>query len=340
MKKIILIPAYEPDEKLINLVKKIDLKEFDLVIVDDGSGKNYQNIFKQVKEYAHVISYPNNQGKGYALKTGFQYIQKKYHQDYIVITMDSDGQHTIKDAKKLCAYIEKHPNALALGMRVRGKDVPIRSKIGNEITRLIYKITTGLHVYDTQTGLRAFSDQLMDFLLNTEGERFEYEMNVLLKGAKQKIEMKEIQIETIYIEKNSSSHFKTFRDSFLIYKEIIKFSLSSIISFLTDFLLYTILILVQQNIILANIIARVCSATINYIMNKKYVFKNKESTSKSLKSYILLALLILILNTTILNILVNQLFIDKLLAKIITEILLFILSWLVQKNIIFKNKKG
>ena len=339
MKKIILIPAYEPDEKLIELLKTINEKKYDIIIVDDGSGEKYQKIFKACSNKAKIISYKQNLGKGHALKTGLKYIKDTYQNNYTIVTMDSDGQHKIEDATKILNKASENPYKLILGMRIRDKKVPLRSKIGNTITKEIYKITTGVKVYDTQTGLRAFTDKLTDFFLSIEGERFEYEMNILLECAKNKIEIEEIPIQTIYIENNKHSHFNTIKDSYLVYKEIIKFSLSSITSFIIDYILFAILSLTTNKIILSNITSRIISSTINYILNKNIVFKNKDSKLTTLTKYILLAITILSLNTVILNILTKQLQINHLIAKIITEIILFILSWLIQKKIIFKLKK-
>ena len=227
MKKIILIPAYEPDDKLIKLVNDLSKEDFDILIIDDGSGLNYKNVFNKCEEHCNVISYEMNQGKGYALKTGFKYIKDNYKEEYIIVTMDSDGQHTIKDAKKLIDEIIINKDILVLGKRIRSEKTPIRSRLGNSITRFVYKFTTGLDVYDTQTGLRAFSNKLIDYMLEIEGNRFEYEMNVLLKCAKDKIIIREIVIQTIYIDNNSKSHFNGIKDSYRIYKNIIKFLLSS-----------------------------------------------------------------------------------------------------------------
>ena len=334
MKKIILIPSYEPDEKLIELINKIDQKEFNIVIVNDGSKKEYDIIFNRLPKNIKLISYQTNKGKGYALKKGLEYIKETWKDNYIVITMDSDGQHRIEDAQKLCNYSEKHPNALVLGKRKRLETTPIRSKIGNTITRSIYKLTTGLDIYDTQTGLRTFTNQLIDFLLKIEGERFEYEMNVLLLAAKNKIPIKEIEIKTIYIENNKKSHFKTIKDSILVYKEIIKFSLSSIISFIIDYILFIILS-TNINISISTIIARIISSSINFILNKKIVFNSKNNLKKEIINYIKLAITILLLNIMIINIL--TLVINKPLAKLLTEFILFIANYHIQKRIIFNK---
>jgi len=219
-KLIILIPAYEPDENLIKLVEKLNKNKIDSVIVDDGSGSNYKNIFSKCK--SKVISYDKNHGKGYALKTGLKYIKENY-KDYIVVTMDSDGQHTIKDAINLYEYVNKNDEELVLGKRIRSSKTPIKSRIGNMITRRVFRKVTGYDIYDTQTGLRAFSNKLMDYMLSIDGDRFEYEMNVLLNLKTKNIKVKEIDIEVIYIDNNSNSHFNGITDSIRIYKQILKY---------------------------------------------------------------------------------------------------------------------
>ena len=334
--KVVLIPAYEPEESFINLIKELSKTDFEIVVVDDGSGKNFKKIFDEVSKYSKVISYPNNQGKGYALKQGLKYIKDKYT-SYVVVTMDCDGQHTIEDASKLSDISIKNPKSLILGKRLRNEKTPLRSKLGNSITRFIYKITTGLDVYDTQTGLRAFTDELMELLIDIDGNRYEYEMNVLLVCSSNKIKIKEIEISTIYINNNSNSHFNAIKDSIRIYKQLIKFSLSSLISFIVDYLLYTIIILISNNLLLSNIIARIISSITNYTINKKMVFKSKGKTFKSIIEYFLLVIIILTINTFILNILVNNLLINPILSKLLVEISLFTISYIIQQKIILKK---
>ena len=219
MKYIALIPAYEPDEKLITLIDKLKDK-MDIVLVNDGSNKTYNQVFNQVKNQVHYLSYQTNKGKGYALKTGLKYIKDNYDK-YIVITIDADGQHTVSDAIKLCQYTKTHLDTLVLGKRNWDKDTPLRSRIGNHLTRLVFKLKTKQSIYDTQTGLRAFSYELIDYMLSINGKRYEYEMNVLLNLKTNHIKYHEIPIETIYFHNNQKSHFRVIKDSYRIYKNIL-----------------------------------------------------------------------------------------------------------------------
>ncbi len=223
MKYIILIPAYEPNHELLKLLKTIDNK-YPVIVVNDGSNKSYNNIFESAKKYAHVMSYEKNMGKGYALKMGLNYIEDTFTNDYIVVTMDADGQHKLSDAIKLCDYVSEHTDTMAIGKRTWNKNTPLRSRIGNALTRKIFKLATGLNIYDTQTGLRAFSDKLNNYMLSISGNRYEYEMNVLLNLKNNDIPFYEIPITTIYLNNNKDSHFNAISDSYKIYKMIFKWS--------------------------------------------------------------------------------------------------------------------
>lgn len=337
LKKIALIPSYEPTKELTNLILELKENKFEIIIVNDGSSEKYDSIFENCSKYVKVLKHDINKGKGAALKTGLDYIIKKYIKDYVVVTMDCDGQHKVEDAIKICNYASSNPNTLVLGKRLRSNKTPLRSRLGNSITRFFYRLVTKIDVYDTQTGLRAFTDKLVSFMLDVEGDRFEYEMNVLLRCASSKIKIKEIEIQTIYINKNSGSHFNTIKDSILVYKQIFKFVVSSLVSFIIDYLLYSIAVLVTNKVVLSNIFARIISASINFNINKKIVFNSNNKASGQIIKYILLAIVILILNSIILNLFVYYLSFDKFIAKIIVEILLFVLSWFVQKNIIFNK---
>lgn len=346
MKIIALIPAYEPEENMLDLLENIKKDtDMDIVVVNDGSSDACKDIFSKAKEFAIVLEHEVNKGKGRALKTGLNYINDNYRGEYIVVTMDADGQHTIEDALKICDLVKKSPDILVLGKRFFGEDVPLRSRFGNAMTRLVYKIATGVKVYDTQTGLRAFSYKLLPLMLEIKGERYEYEINVLMECSKNNIEIKEIDIATIYINNNSGSHFNVFKDSYRIYKEIFKFCAASIVCFLVDYALYCIGLVFTVSLgkglstVVSNVFARIVSSVLNFTLNKKVVFKRKGNTLKLAISYFMLALCILAGNTIVLKMFVEVFNIDTKIAKLITELIFFIISWFIQKFLIFKKKE-
>ncbi len=336
-KRIALIPAYEPDRALAEVASELKRRGFEVVVVNDGS--RGREAFEQAAAYGEVLEHPKNLGKGAAIKTGLKYISERFNEPFTVVTVDADGQHKVEDAAKICAEAEKFPESLVLGSRKFTGKIPFRSRFGNTVTRFVYRLSSGVKVYDTQTGLRAFSDKNLSFMLEISGERYEYEMNVLMSCARQKIPIREVWIETVYINDNASSHFKAFKDSFRIYKEILKFSASSFVGFCVDYALYCLLLGLTGHITVSNVAARVVSASVNYTINRKMVFKSKNSVVKSALQYAALAAGILACNTLILKGL-TALGMNGYLAKILVETVMFAVSWLVQRKVIFKKTGG
>lgn len=236
--KFLVIPAYEPDEKLIKLLKEVSvLNLFQIIVVNDGSCDKFTDIFNEAKEYAILLNHGINKGKGTALKTAFTYI-KNLDTNGIIVTADSDGQHKVNDIVKAANSIKMHKAAITTGARYFTGKVPLKSKLGNTITKYIYFLVSGLFLNDTQCSPRAFPVSTIPFLLSIKGDRYEYEMNTLLLAKKNGLIIKEVPIETIYIDDNSGSHFNPVKDAIKIYGEIFRFTLSSLIAFITDYAAY------------------------------------------------------------------------------------------------------
>ena len=345
MRRFALIPAYKPNENLIYFVQSLEKRGIEVVVVDDGSGEEYLPLFSQLgkNSNAKIIRFYINQGKGAALKEGLSYLNN-IEGDFTVITLDADGQHSLKDAIYLLEKAATSEDVLILGSREQSKDSPLRSRIGNYITKKVFYFSTGVDIEDTQTGMRAFRKNLIPKLLEIKGERYEYEMNMLLEFAKEGIKMKEYPIETIYINDNEESHFDTVKDSIRIYSQIIKFCTSSLLSFGIDFLIYNISLIMSGSILFSNAFARIISLHFNFFMNKKFVFedgKNSKTSSREYLSYLGLAAFIFVMNTLILRGIVETFHINAIISKILTEVILFTLSYLVQKKLVFsrENKK-
>lgn len=249
---IIVIPAYEPDEKLLGVLKEFtEQTDFPIVVVNDGSSDACRPVFDAVKEFSRVtlLTHEQNRGKGAALKTAFAYIADAFPDTEGILTVDADGQHLLHDCMNVCAAYEAHPNVLITGSRRFKGKVPLRSRIGNSITRGVFRLTTGRRVYDTQTGLRAFAANRIPEMLALKGDRYEYEIHQLLHCCTKSTGVLEVPIDTVYIDDNSSSHFDTLRDSAKIYKVIfkflgptfLKFMSTSFVSFLIDFLSFCLI---------------------------------------------------------------------------------------------------
>lgn len=224
MENIILIPAYNPDSKLVNLVNELKIKtNYKIIIVNDGSLEAISmDIFKICSNVSIILNHEKNLGKGEAIKTGLKYIYKTFKKTCHIVTADADGQHKVCDIVKVANATSVYNNSLILGSRYFTGKIPLRSRFGNNLTKLIFQLTTHKKLIDTQTGLRGFPYNLIPILLNIDGSRYEYEMNVLLEMIHKNINIKEIKIETIYLNNNSSSHFHIIKDSFLIYKKLLE----------------------------------------------------------------------------------------------------------------------
>ena len=335
----IVIPAYEPDEKLIVLVDELlEQDNLKLIVINDGSSADKKAVFDDVRNKTQLLTHEVNRGKGAALRTAFEYIDKNAQGTYGVITADADGQHKPADIIRLAEALKTHPDKLIMGCRRFKGDIPLRSRFGNNMTKAVFRFAAGVGVSDTQTGLRGFSNRLMRFMLGLEGDRYEYEMNMLLEAARENIGFYEVPIETIYLDENKSSHFNPIKDSLRIYKDILKFSFSSLLSFIVDYLLYSVLFAFSGKIMLSNITARIFSSIFNFMLNKKVVFKNKENIYKTAVKYFLLAAGILAVNTLLLNIIVKYVIKNEYIAKMIVEVVLFFFSWAAQRSFVFKKK--
>lgn len=343
MKRIALIPSYEPDSHLFPLVEELHENGFSIVVVNDGSGKDYQLFFDELPDYVTVLEYEENRGKGYALKYGLDYIEGNNKDEYTIVTLDSDGQHKVSDAIKICEESEKEKDALILGSRKFDKSCPFKSRFGNFMARLSFFIFTRKRLYDTQTGLRAWNSKLMDQFRLVKGDRYEYEMNVLLECTKHKIPIKEVTIATIYIDDNKGTHYNAFKDTMRIFKEVIKFSISSMIGFLVDLGVFSLLKLIPCDwkfwLIARNVIARVCSASVNFTLNYKLVFKSKDNVWLAALKYAALAVSILLVNSGLLWVLVNVCGMYDILAKILVEVTMYIVSFFVQRIFVFRKRK-
>lgn len=334
----VLIPAYRPDEKLIGLLQQIKEKGYDILVVDDGSGPQFKDIFRRAEDYGKVISYEENKGKGHALKIGFSYLKDRIRRNDIVVTADADGQHTITDITNVSDCVNGD-RCMVLGCRTFEGKIPLRSRIGNILVRGLFALVTGRKVSDTQTGLRAFSEDLLEELCSINGNRYEYEMNMLLDFSGRNTSIVEVPIETIYEKGNPSSHFNPLKDSFIIMFQIIKYAMSSFASFLVDYTLFTLFTVLGLGTALSNVTARIISGSVNFLLNRKLVFGSQKDIKKSFFQYALLAASVLILNTYILYILTSLIGMNVYLAKILTETFMFFVTYSVQKNHIFAEDR-
>lgn len=287
MQRIAIIPAYEPPDTFIQYVADLAGTMDRLIIVNDGSDKRFDPIFTQIAQIHRVtvLAYPENHGKGYALKTAFSYCAEHFSGEDILVTADCDGQHSVTDVLAVWEAAQSHPEACVLGCRDFSQDnVPARSRSGNTNMLRLLRLMHGICILDSQTGLRAFTIKTAQQFLSVKGDRFEYETGMLIYAKRHHIPFREVSIQTIYPEDAADhiSHFKTVRDSLRVIGILLRYLSGNIISGLLAtiadiglFCLLTYVLFPQISpgyTLLATIAGRVASSVVSFIFNCKYVF--------------------------------------------------------------------
>lgn len=343
---IVLIPAYNPAPSMIPTIQQLVAAGVaQVVVVNDGSAAQHADLFAQVAqlEGCTLLTHTTNQGKGRALKTGFNHILVHYP-DCTVACADADGQHLTADILACLARAKENQNALVLGSRnFDAADVPLRSRIGNKATCVVMNIFCGVSIPDTQTGLRAMHSSLLPSFMQIKGERFEYETNMLVDLKKYSIDAVVQPIETVYLEDNKTSSFRPVVDSAKIYKVFAIYILVALFSFLVDIsvfagltqLLGYLVAFEYISILMATAGARGISSITNYMLNRMVVFQRKNDDSSLVRYYCLWAAQLLISASGV-YLLHALLGLPSVQVKIAVDFVLFFFSFYVQRRWVFR----
>ncbi len=272
----VLVPAYCPGPALLQTLADLRSARPDwaLVVVDDGSGAAYADLLDRARHGgAEVVTLPANHGKGAALKAGFAHVATT-RPGSPVVCADADGQHALHDIVAIGERLLADPLArrLVLGTRTFDGHVPLRSRVGNTVTRWLFIAATRSRITDTQTGLRGIPADLLAWARSVPGERYEYELQVLLRAGRAGIDLDPVPIATIYLDDNSSSHFRPVADSLRVYAPLLLFLTSSLASFVIDTLALLLLSAATGNLLLSVVGSRLTSAGVNFAVNRRLVF--------------------------------------------------------------------
>lgn len=272
---LVLIPAYEPDEQLVILTRRLKEAGLQVLVVNDGSGDGYRSIFAQAARYATVIDLERNSGKGAALKAGMRHIRDHIPECEHFITCDADGQHRVEDVLRVRDQLHRG-DKFVLTVRQFQKDMPFRSKVGNSLSRFVYTLLANRYLSDNQSGLRGFHTVHIDWLIRVEKNNYDYEMNVLYYAAKKNIRIATVPIAAIYIGNNESSHFNPIRDTVRIYKSLFTLAIGSLIGFLVSesLILALSLTLGYHQLVLTMPLVAAFSYLVSNIISRHVCFRN------------------------------------------------------------------
>ncbi len=346
----VVIPCLDPDEKLMDIVNELQDNGFDdIVIVNDGSDAEHRKFFPDPEKYPFctVLTHRRNRGKGAALKTAFKFFNEYRKGRDGVVTIDGDGQHLTNDIVA-CAKRMLQEDRVVLGCRDFSHHfVPKRSRYGNKMTSIVFRLLCGIKISDTQTGLRAIPARYIEDFVDIKGARYEYETNMLLEFKKMHIDYIEQPIDTVYLDNNKASHFRPVVDSFRIYKLILVFVFSSLFSMAVEVVLFYLLLQFlfrgELAVLEATVSSRVVSSIVNFSLNRSQVFGKQCKLGRSLFRYTLLAIPLMVTSAVSIEALstlmgANQPIL-KTLIKMLVDTILFFVSFRIQQGWVFAPEK-
>lgn len=347
----VVIPAYKPNQSLIRFVRNLnDRNVRDIVIVDDGSGVMFRNIFAQLYNElgCTIIEHAVNLGRGRALKSAFNALLSRRNPDMIgcVIT-DCYGSYSTEDITRIMAGLEKDSDKLIIGARIMDEALMSKSsRVGNKVQRWSYHTLLGINVTDCQSVLRAIPASYMQKLMNVSGEGYVFDTNMIIETKKNEIEVIEIPVKTRYSQRRTHQEMRTFKDNFPIYLTFAKYIFTSVAASIVDLILFTILCKILVNIKSLNIaslyvalstaLARLVSATINYRLNYKLVFKTNTAQGKTFAKWVVLCIIQMALSATAVSMLHSCIGGEEVLYKIPVDIALFFFSYYFSREFVYK----
>lgn len=335
---VVLIPAYQPDERLPRLVARLRGQDpgCAVLVVDDGSGPDYAGVFAAARARgAEIVTRTVNQGKGEALRRGLARAASHWPRADVVCA-DADGQHTPADIAAVAARV-RATGRMTLGVRRFTGPVPLRSRIGNDVTALLFRAATGWALGDTQTGLRGYPAGRLDWLQEVAGDRYEYELAALLRAHDLGMEVEEMEIATVYEPGNTSSHFRPLHDSLRIYAPLLAFMGASLAGFAIDWLGVMVIVALGGDLLVAALGARILSGTANFLLNRRVFRAAPGTVGRTALRYTTLALALVGASYMALWALTG-LGVPLGLAKIIGDTSIYLVSYIVQRRLVFRER--
>ncbi len=338
---ILVIPAHRPSGELPQIVSTVLADPSGCVqhavIVDDGSGPECAEIFSRVAALPEVtvLRHAANLGKGAALKTGFNYALVTFPEARSIVAADADGQHVGVDIIRVARAVEENPGSIVLGAREFSPQVPLRSRLGNVVTRKVFRLFTGRSISDTQTGLRGWPRDACVRNLHLEMNGFDFDLECLLRA---EASIMEIPIQTIYLDENRSSHFNPVRDSMRIYFLFLRYCGSSLFAATVDSLVFYPVLFWTGNVAASQIAGRATSGFANFFVVKNLVFHSAGGVAVALAKYVTLLAASGVISYSMIQFLHTRFSWPIGAAKITAEVLLFVGNFVVQRDLIFTRK--
>lgn len=342
MSVAVLIPAFRPAVSLLKVVRALVQRNVPaIVLVDDGSGPEFRGIFDEAAALpnVHVLRHSVNRGKGAALKTAIDYALLTFPDLAGVVTADADGQHHPDDIEAVTKVLQTQPQSLVLGVRGFQGEVPLRSRVGNTVTRWLMHALLGQKVSDTQTGLRGIPKALLPQLLSIDANGYEFELEMLIAAHRLGVPLVEQPIRTIYDPGNPSSHFNPIVDSMKIYFVLLRFASVSLLTAVIDNAVFYVAYRRTGNLLASQVLGRSLAVAFNYTMVRRSVFGSRQRHLAVLPQYLLLVVASGAVSYGGIRLLVANTPLGAIPAKLLVETTLFFANFAVQRLFIFSTRK-
>ena len=352
MSYVVVIPSLEPDDKLVPYIHELLSAGIEkIIVVNDGSSEKCNCIFDSIRNIkeCHVLTHEANKGKGAAIKSATSFYIENCDGFDGIITVDADGQHSVRDVMRICRTMDENPDSFVLGCREFGEETPSKSLYGNRITSVAMRLFYGISLNDTQTGLRGIPNFMTKQLLDIRGTRYEYELNMLIHAKGHSIPFVIIPIETIYFDNNSGSHYRPIIDSARILVKVLSgllwFSASAICSSIIDLVVYGMMTKVVLSdlplfwmLLIAFITARAISSAVNFTLNRRLPSSQNKSIADTVPKYYTLVITQMLVSFLFIYQLCLATKLDEMVIKVIVDCILGLLSYQIQLRWVFCDR--
>ncbi len=340
----IIIPVYNPSEKfqlfIENLCARAHVENCLVILVNDGCDDSFSSAFAALSmlDVVRLFQHESNLGKGAALKTGFAVLAKSFPYIKGALTADADGQHSINDIFAVLKEGQGDHGSLTLGTRDFDRDVPLRSRVGNTVTHMVFYVLTAIKLGDTQTGLRFVPSVYFKDMCDIKSSGYAFEMEMLLWAKQHNVKLRTKTISTIYLDGNSGSHFRPFVDSVKIYAVLLKQALSSIATSGVDLLMFSLFFYFSGGLLFwANAFSRTMSFPVYYFLNRDFVFKQKALGFHPVPKLVAVIFVSGVVSYFLQSLVLRIFGWPEILSKALIETLMFFVNFVILRDFVFKR---
>jgi len=337
-KRIICIQASTMNQMLLDQVENLLSYGIEIVVVNDGDKQGGEYAQKIAAHKVHIIDHYTELGKGAAIKTGLNYISCHYQDFDQVLSIDADSEY---DARVLASMLEKSedfPQQLILLSRTYSDKAPFFTRLGKRLTKFLFKLSCGQGVVDVHGGVRIIPKKIIATLLGIKSMGWEFLIDMVVLAKRSRVNIVEVPMVLTYDQKHQRGLFVSLLESMRLSFLLVRFSIVGIVTALIDYFMFFVIYAIYPSLPVSLTGARLVSVFANYFAVKQFAFHNAGHIRETLPKYLLLATVSVTLGYALVNGLTNDLHLHLFMARIITDLVLFFVNFIIQRDFIFKRQ--